>query len=122
MTWDFSNILLCFELVKFLADLLNVSETSNDAVFDEGTGINSPTNLALEATFVNQNFSQQVLRKGEPHRFDKPNPFVTDEEEGKVASVAYRWGGTLECFGDVQKLLERSAAWLSSSDDLYAGI
>lgn len=35
-----------------------------------------------------------MLRTGpsEPrHKFPEPNPFVSDEEEGEVASVAYRY-------------------------------
>ena len=67
-----------------------MSETANDVTFDEGTGINSPTNLALEATFINQNFSQQVLRRdGRAFAFQESNPFVEDDGSG-VASVAYR--------------------------------
>ncbi|XP_035695363.1 eukaryotic translation initiation factor 3 subunit D-like [Branchiostoma floridae] len=79
-------------------DLLTVSETATEPPQDEGASINSPRNLALEATFINHNFSQQVLKmvrkkKGssEVYRFNKPNPFVTDEDEGEVASVAYRY-------------------------------
>merc|ERR1712088_1034852 len=49
-------------------------------------------NLALEATFVNHNFSQQVLKSdGDRFKFDMENPFVDAEEEGEVASVAYRY-------------------------------
>lgn len=43
-------------------DLLSVSETATEPPQDEGNSINSPRNLALEATFINHNFSQQVLR------------------------------------------------------------
>ena len=43
-----------------MLDLLTVSETSNEPPQEEG--INSPRNLALEATFINHNFSQQVLK------------------------------------------------------------
>ena len=76
----------------FLLDLLTVSETANDVTFDEGNGINSPTNLGLEATFINQNFSQQCLKRGPDKKvFANPNPFITDEDEGQVASVAYRY-------------------------------
>ena len=66
-------------------------ETPNDQ--DPEKGINSATNLALEATFINQNFSQQVLRRSdEREKFEQPNPFVVEEgdEEEKVASVGYR--------------------------------
>lgn len=42
-------------------DLLTVNETSAEPPVDDGTSINSPRNLALEATFINHNFSQQVI-------------------------------------------------------------
>eukprot|EP00117_Sycon_ciliatum_P016396 scpid89352/ scgid15843/ Eukaryotic translation initiation factor 3 subunit D; Eukaryotic translation initiation factor 3 subunit 7 len=73
-------------------DLLTVSETATEPPQDEGSSINAPANLALEATFINQNFSQQVLKRGgERHQFDEPNPFVTEDDEGEVASVGYRY-------------------------------
>merc|ERR1711934_626666 len=76
-------------------DLLTVSETAAEPPQEEGTNLNSPRNLALEATFVNHNFSQQVLKSGdmagERHKFDEDNPFVDADEDGEVASVAYRY-------------------------------
>lgn len=41
---------------------MTVSETSTDPPQDDEKHINSPNNLALEATFINHNLSQQVLR------------------------------------------------------------
>lgn len=73
-------------------DLLTVSETSAEPPQEEGSSTNSPRNLALEATFVNHNFSQQVLRgPDDKFKFDEENPFVDADEEGEVASVAYRY-------------------------------
>lgn len=75
-------------------DLLTVNETSTEQYFDDESrnGINSPKNLAVEATFINHNFSQQVLKMNEEkYRFENPNPFIDDEEETEVASVAYRY-------------------------------
>jgi len=75
-------------------DLLTVSETAAEPPQEEGTNLNSPRNLALEATFVNHNFSQQVLKQGsdtDKFKFDEENPFVDQDEEGDVASVAYRY-------------------------------
>ncbi|XP_057323475.1 eukaryotic translation initiation factor 3 subunit D-like [Microplitis mediator] len=73
-------------------DLLTVNETSVEPPTDDGNSLNSPRNLALEATFINHNFSQQVLKSSEPRfKFDEGNPFVSEEEEGDVASVAYRY-------------------------------
>ena len=70
-------------------DYLTVNETSHDPPYDDKDSINSPFNLSQEATFINQNFSQQVLEKEKSHDFENPNPFASDEEE--VASVAYRY-------------------------------
>lgn len=76
-------------------DLLTVNETSVEPPTDDGNAtLNSPRNLAIEATFINHNFSQQVLKGGsaaEKHKFENPNPFVGEDEEGEVASVAYRY-------------------------------
>lgn len=75
-------------------DLLTVNETSVEPPQDDGNSLNSPRNLAIEATFINHNFSQQVLKSGNnetKYKFEEPNPFVIDDEEGEVASVAYRY-------------------------------
>jgi len=77
-------------------DLLTVSETAQEPPQDEGNSINSPHNLALEATFINHNFSQQVLKPVEKPEdrlsFENPNPFIQEKDEEKeVASVAYRY-------------------------------
>lgn len=78
-----------------IVDLLTVNETAVETPNDDSAekGINSSTNLALEATFINQNFSQQVLKRSDERvKFDEPNPFVVDEgeEQEKVSSVGYR--------------------------------
>ncbi|XP_037725906.1 eukaryotic translation initiation factor 3 subunit D-2 [Drosophila subpulchrella] len=73
-------------------DLLTVNETSQEPPTDEEGSINSAHSLAMEATLINHNFSQQVLRIGdqEPrYKFDEPNPF---EEAGvDLASMGYRY-------------------------------
>jgi len=72
-------------------DLLTVSETAADPPQDDEKHINSPNNLALEATFINHNLSQQVLRSDvKRYSFEEPNPFI-EGDEGEVASVAYRY-------------------------------
>merc|ERR1719219_2495711 len=84
-------------------DLLTVSETASEPPQDEGSSLNSPRNLALEATFINHNFSQQVLKSDmEKYKFPEENPFAEaeDSDEGEagestnaaktqVASVGY---------------------------------
>jgi len=69
-------------------DLQTVYETTQEQMQEEG--INAPNNLALESTFINQNFSQQCLKKSETYSFDHPNPFASDDGE-EVASVGYRY-------------------------------
>lgn len=77
------------ELSNF--DLLTVSETSTDPPQDDEKHINSPHQLALEATYINYNLSQQVLRMNEErHTFPDPNPFI-EGDDGEIASVAYRY-------------------------------
>jgi len=73
-------------------DLLTVSETAVEPPQDEGNSINSPRNLALEATFINHNFTQQVLKTGEDrHDFGNTNPFTQEDEKDQVASVGYKY-------------------------------
>jgi translation initiation factor 3 subunit D len=76
-------------------DLLTVNETAAEPPYyhEDGTNsINWPRNLALEATFINHNFSQQVLKTGEEkYEFENANPFLQEDEEGEIASVAYRY-------------------------------
>mmetsp|Transcript_2749 Transcript_2749/g.4745 ORF Transcript_2749/g.4745 Transcript_2749/m.4745 type:complete len:516 (+) Transcript_2749:103-1650(+) len=70
--------------------LLTVSETATEEVADDKDNINGMQQLALEATAINQNFSQQVMQKrGEKHKFPEPNPFALPGEE--LASCAYRY-------------------------------
>jgi len=71
-------------------DYLTVNETASEPPSDEKDSINSPQKLSEEATFINQNFSQQVLLRGQKaHKFPRENPFQREGEE--VASVAYRY-------------------------------
>ncbi|KAJ6724998.1 EUKARYOTIC TRANSLATION INITIATION FACTOR 3 SUBUNIT 7 [Salix viminalis] len=71
-------------------DLLSVHETSQEPLPEAKDDINSAYSLSVEAAYINQNFSQQVLfRDGNKVSFDEPNPFANEGEE--VASVAYRY-------------------------------
>jgi len=85
-------------------DYLTVHETSNTPPApDNGNNndndpealINTPERLSLEATMINQNFTQQILRSSSKHRtnFDLPNPFwdAEDNDGMEPASVAYRY-------------------------------
>jgi len=82
-------------------DLLTVSETAAEPPQDDGSSLNSPRNLALEATFINHNFSQQVLKADvEKYKFPEENPFAeaddseeesTENSKTRVASVGYKY-------------------------------
>lgn len=67
---------------------------------DDVAEINTPDKLSLEATMINQNFSQQVIRAGAEDgvqkTFDEANPFYEEPEAGAPAattpaSIAYRY-------------------------------
>lgn len=71
-------------------DLLSVNETSQEPLPEAKEDINSAYSLSVEAAYINQNFSQQVLlRDRNKVEFEEPNPFAAEGEE--VASVAYRY-------------------------------
>lgn len=73
-------------------DYLTVHETAYNPPADED-GINTPERLGLEATMINQNFSQQILKKAGRKEMDLPNPFYDDEDADGMepASVALRY-------------------------------
>jgi len=75
-------------------DYVTVNETSSEIPEENKDSINSTQSLNSEATFINQNFSQQVLLRGErakPYKFEEKNPFISEDEAEPVASVAYRY-------------------------------
>jgi translation initiation factor 3 subunit D len=80
-------------------DYLTVHETSYVPPIDEEGGINSPERLGLEATMINQNFSQQILKSTkavlakERKHMELPNPFFDeDDAQGmEPASTAFRY-------------------------------
>jgi len=81
-------------------DYLTVHETSSTPPnpardsSNEAELMNSPERLSLEATMINQNFTQQILRSSKYRtNFDLPNPFWDEEDNDGMepASVAYRY-------------------------------
>ena len=59
-----------------------------DMFHDTSDQVNSPLGLSQEATYINQHFPIQVLKKdGETVKFDKPNPFKSPDH----SPVAYRY-------------------------------
>lgn len=75
-------------------DFLTVNETATETPpADDAESINHPDKLSVEATAINQNFSQQILlSSGEKKAYDCPNPFYDEEvDEVEPAAVAYRY-------------------------------
>jgi len=77
-----------------MIDMLTVNETAHDPPKDEKNlpreeQVNSMQSLTIEATLVNQNFSQAVLNPSQKYELERPNPFA--EEDERVASVGYRY-------------------------------
>jgi translation initiation factor 3 subunit D len=77
----------------------NNSNSNNTNAELESFLINTPERLGLEATMINQNFSQQILKKSGRKEMDLPNPFYDEEEEDDddddaEAEVEKQQGGT----------------------------
>jgi len=103
-------------------DYLTVSETAYNAPQppkdgEDGDNINTPERLGLEATTINQNFSQQILRKVGRKEMDLPNPFFDEDDADGMepASVAYRYrkfeldpNTTLVCRTELHGLVKKS--------------
>jgi len=114
-------------------DYLTVNETANSTppitkADDDPDGINTPERLSLEATMINQNFSQQILKSSQRKQFDLPNPFFDDEDNDGMepASVAYRYrrfdlGGDIQlvCRTELHGIVKKSNASSSTVVDQY---
>eukprot|EP00981_Chlorochromonas_danica_P016285 scaffold16511_cov318-Ochromonas_danica.AAC.1 len=88
-------------------DLLTVSETAPEppSSLEDPAEYNQPDKLSLEATMINQNFSQQILTENDLDRkkFANPNPFLDETQtEQECASAAYRYRKFTFSTGDVQ--------------------
>lgn len=73
-------------------DYVSVNETASEAPPDERDVFNSASMLSEEATFINQNFSQQCLQKPDTQAkkmCKEPNPFAGVSDD--AASVMYRY-------------------------------
>jgi len=71
-------------------DFISVNETSADPPEDSRDPLNSLSALMREATFINQNFSQQVLLKNkQKFPLGQPNPFQSEGQE--VAANGYKY-------------------------------
>lgn len=75
-------------------DFLTVNENASDppADSDDPDNINSPSNLSLEATYINQNFASQVIAPASKAYEPSPNPFYSaDDETEPLASCLYKY-------------------------------
>eukprot|EP00798_Chlamydomonas_sp_ICE-L_P017542 gene17542-23863_t len=99
-------------------NLLTVNETAPETVESEKDSVHQ---LSLEATAINQNFSQQVLSKsGNKHKFADPNPFGSPEDDEELASCAYKYRKwTLNEEGEVDIIVrcELDGAMLSAKGE-----
>ena len=73
-----------------------MSETAHDppSASEDCDEVNYPEKLSLEATMINQNFSQQVLMEPteSTRKMYEPNPFFEEDDQGsEPAAVAYRY-------------------------------
>lgn len=74
----------------------NNNNNSNAAARDSNNktaSINTPGNLSLEATYINQNFAFQVVNEKKRHQLgDGPNPFYdASAEKDAVASCGFKY-------------------------------
>lgn len=112
-------------------DYLTVHETANITPSitkseDDPEGINTPERLSLEATMINQNFSQQILKSSKRKEFEHRNPFYDDEDDDGMepASVAYRYrrfdlGNDIQlvCRTELHGIVKKTSG--STSSDQY---
>lgn len=74
-------------------DFITVYENAYDppADSDDANNLNSAASLSLEATYINQNFTSQVIKEKSKGFTPKPNPFYSPEETEPLASTLYRY-------------------------------
>eukprot|EP00479_Gromia_sphaerica_P009844 TRINITY_DN4291_c0_g1_i2.p1 TRINITY_DN4291_c0_g1~~TRINITY_DN4291_c0_g1_i2.p1 ORF type:complete len:158 (+),score=22.58 TRINITY_DN4291_c0_g1_i2:727-1200(+) len=74
-------------------NFVTVNETGHEPKDQEDNSINHPKNLSKEATFINHNFSHQVVNNQKDlMEFKDPNPFLNNLEEGqRAATVGYKY-------------------------------
>ncbi|WWC61271.1 eukaryotic translation initiation factor 3 subunit D [Kwoniella dejecticola CBS 10117] len=75
-------------------DYITVNENAAEAPLDsdDQSNINSAGSLSLEATYINQNFSSQVIDAKSKSVTPKPNPFYSaDIETEPLASTLYKY-------------------------------
>jgi translation initiation factor 3 subunit D len=74
-------------------DFLTVNENASEPPIEaEKDGINTPSALAQEATYIFRNYTQQSVKDNEKYTFQNPNPFEDLASETEpLPSIAYRY-------------------------------
>ncbi|TPX40118.1 hypothetical protein SeMB42_g01546 [Synchytrium endobioticum] len=74
-------------------DFLSVNENAAEAPLEstDKENPNTPQQLSIESTYVNKNFSQQVLNQNEKFTLPNENPFVESSTPEQPASAIYRY-------------------------------
>lgn len=75
-------------------DYITVNENASDppADSDDANNLNSSGSLSLEATYISQNFSSQVINPTSKPFEPSPNPFYSAEDETEpLASCLYKY-------------------------------
>ena len=95
-----------------------MSETATEPPQEEGQNLNSPKCLALEATFVNHNFSQQVLKV--VSNFDDVTLFLISTMEILLQAQFVLENGNAELVVDKYRpLVNRNVNVSVKGDDRY---
>ncbi|TPX58290.1 hypothetical protein PhCBS80983_g03254 [Powellomyces hirtus] len=74
-------------------DFVSVNENAADPPIEspEKDNINTPQALSQEATYINRNFSQQVVKESERVSLPNRNPFDDNSSSEPLPSIAYRY-------------------------------
>ena len=112
-SWDLlvrkeGGVLVFDKRAESRIDYLSVNENHSEHLSDEKDNINHPDHLALEATVIAHNFSQQALQPQPSLDFETPNPFLSSLTAGnEPAAVAFRYHSWT--LGGGVKLVARSS-------------
>ncbi|ODQ66057.1 eukaryotic translation initiation factor 3 subunit D [Nadsonia fulvescens var. elongata DSM 6958] len=74
-------------------DFISVDENAQEPPVDstDKDNINSASSLAMEATFINQNFQANALVESQKVEFPNPNPYYSEEESTPLLAKGYSY-------------------------------
>ncbi|KAK7230353.1 translation initiation factor [Aureococcus anophagefferens] len=79
--------------------------------------INTPEKLSIEATMINQNFSQQILKTDPaPEKMALPNPFAASRLHGLVEKRGEKHKMTAYCLNEWDSKLSGGVEWRQKID------